>query len=166
MALTLPAMTNDSGDRLSGTFVDQAFFQALFTAITNWPLDPYTPIWTGTGSNPVKNNGTVDGKYIEIGDLVIGGFSFTMGSTTTYGSGNYSMSLPVSASLTWPGIGLVWAGDASASGAIYSGFGLVFTTTTMLIVTKADPAANWTPTVPITFANGDTLRGMFVYLRA
>lgn len=166
MALTLPSMTNDSGDRLSGTFMDQAFFQGLFTAITNWGLDPYTPVWTATTTNPVKNNGTVAGNYIEIGDLVIGGFHFTMGSTTTYGSGNYSMSLPVTASLLWPGICLVWGVDSSAGGAIYSGFGYVFTTTTLLLVTKDEPAANWTPSVPFTFANGDVLKGVFVYLRA
>jgi hypothetical protein len=148
------------------TVINNARLQAIYDAIEGWTLDTYTPTWTGSGSNPSLGNGTVSGKYMELGDFVVGAFHYTMGSTTTYGSGNYSIALPVTASTTWPGLCVIWATDSSAGGAIYSGFGYVFTTTTMLLVTKADPAANWTPTVPITFAQSDMLRGVFVYLRA
>jgi hypothetical protein len=162
MAITRTTWTDGS------TVINNARLQAIYDAVEGWALDTYTPSWTGSGSNPTLGNGTVSGKYIEIGDVVIGGFHFTMGSTTTYGSGSYSMSLPVTASTTWPGLCIVWAKDASAGGEIWSGLGYVFTTTTLLLVTNEDTdnAANWTPTVPIAFAQSDVLHGMFVYLRA
>jgi hypothetical protein len=162
MAITRTTWTDGT------TVINNARLQAIYDAIEGWTLDTYTPTWTGSGSNPSLGNGTVSGKYMEIGDVVFGAFHYTMGSTTTYGSGNYSIALPVTASTTWPGICHVWIKQASG-GALYSGFGYVFTTTTFLLVTKLDTAAtNWSPTVPIGggFATGDIMHGTFVYLRA
>jgi hypothetical protein len=168
MALSWPVDTDDDGTGTTGTIHNNAWLQTLAAAINGWPLDTYTPAWTGSGSNPALGNGTVSGKYIELGDLVIGGFHFTMGSTTTYGTSNYSMSIPVTASTTWPGLCLVWAVDSSGGNALYSGFGTVFTTTTLLLTNKADPAVAWNTTTPIpfAFAQSDILKGIFVYLRA
>lgn len=166
MAISRPTVTNSAGTPTTGTLLNAAFFTSLFDAIENWGLDTYTPAWTGSVTNPAIGNGTRSGKYIEIGDLVIGAFTITAGSTTTYGSGSYSISLPVTASVTWPGMIQVFARDASAGGAIYGGVGFVATTTTALLLTQATPAVNWTTTVPITFATSDVLQGMFVYLRA
>jgi hypothetical protein len=168
MALSWPVDTDDDGTGTTGTIHDNAWLQTLAAAINGWALDTYTPTWTATSVNPALGNGTVSGKYMELGDFVVGSFHYTMGSTTTYGTGNYSIALPVTASTTWPGLCLVWIKQASG-GALYSGFGYTFTTTTFLLVTKLDTAAtNWSPTVPIGggFATGDIMHGTFVYLRA
>lgn len=54
----------------------------------------YTPAWTGSTTNPVINNGTIAGRYMQAGKYITFRVTITMGSTTTYGSGNYSVSLP------------------------------------------------------------------------
>ncbi len=55
----------------------------------------YTPTWTSTGTAPVKNNGTLVGSYRQAGKTVHVRIHLTMGSSTTFGTGSYSLSLPV-----------------------------------------------------------------------
>jgi hypothetical protein len=55
----------------------------------------YTPNWTGSTTNPVLNNGTITGKYIVVGKMCWVEVIITMGSSTTYGSGTWSVSVPV-----------------------------------------------------------------------
>lgn len=62
----------------------------------------YTPIWTcDTGTAPSIGNGTILGRYIKIGTLVIVQIKFTAGSTTTFGNGGaWNFSLPFNNSTT------------------------------------------------------------------
>jgi hypothetical protein len=55
----------------------------------------YTPTWTAVTTNPVLGNGTIAGAYSLAGKLIHWRLRLVMGSTTTYGSGNYLFSLPV-----------------------------------------------------------------------
>lgn len=57
----------------------------------------YTPVWTAATTNPVLGNGTIVGKHRKIGRLVHFQIDLTMGSTTTYGSGAWSVTLPFAA---------------------------------------------------------------------
>jgi len=57
----------------------------------------FTPTWTGSVTNPAIGNGTLTGAYIQIGKTVIYKGKMTAGPTTTFGSGDYRMSLPVTA---------------------------------------------------------------------
>lgn len=61
------------------------------------PWTTYVPVWTASTTNPVLNNGTIVGRYTTLGKTVYFRVIITMGSTTTYGSGQYSVSLPVAA---------------------------------------------------------------------
>jgi hypothetical protein len=54
----------------------------------------YTPAWTASSTNPVLGNGTLTGRYMKIGRTVFCNINLITGSTTTYGSGQYSFSLP------------------------------------------------------------------------
>jgi len=54
----------------------------------------YTVSWTATTTNPSIGNGTLSGRYVQLGKTVICAVSLTMGSTTTYGSGSWNLSLP------------------------------------------------------------------------
>lgn len=164
MSIIRVVPTNDSGAGIDGTILNAAWLVTLYDSIENWATTAYTPTWTGSVTNPA--NYTATGKYLEIGDVVIFVFNISTSGATTYGSGSYSVSLPVTASASLIGNVQLVVRDASAGGAFYPGYGFVATTTTILLLTPASPSVNWTTTVPVTFANGDSLQGCGVYLRA
>ena len=60
----------------------------------------YTPAWTAATTNPTLGNGTLVGRYIQVGKRVDFSISLTWGSTTTAGSGTYQFGLPVAARST------------------------------------------------------------------
>jgi hypothetical protein len=57
----------------------------------------YTPTWAGTSSNPAIGNGTISGAYKVIGKTCFVRGRIAMGSTTTYGVGDWKIGLPVAA---------------------------------------------------------------------
>ncbi len=57
----------------------------------------YTPTWTASVTNPVLNNGTIAGRYKQVGKTVRFYINILMGSTTTFGAGDWRVSLPVTA---------------------------------------------------------------------
>lgn len=60
------------------------------------PWTAYTPTWTGAGGNPVLGNGSFAGSaYMRVGKLIVFRIVLTMGATTTYGTGQWSLTLPV-----------------------------------------------------------------------
>jgi hypothetical protein len=54
----------------------------------------YTPVWSSTGTQPVRNNGTLTGAYKDVGRFVHVRIELVFGSLTTAGTGAYSFSLP------------------------------------------------------------------------
>ena len=61
-------------------------------AITPWTT--YSPIWTSTGTAPVLGNGSLTGRYVNIGATIVGELRLSLGSSTTRGTGSYRFSLP------------------------------------------------------------------------
>jgi hypothetical protein len=61
----------------------------------------YTPTWTcSSGTQPTLGNGTINGRYKQIGKTVFVNIKLNFGSSTTAGSpdgGNWTFSLPVNA---------------------------------------------------------------------
>ena len=55
--------------------------------------------WTPTINNATQGNGTVTARYVQIGKLVIGMFTFTLGSTSAV-SGDVNITLPVTGATT------------------------------------------------------------------
>ena len=58
----------------------------------------YTPNWTAASSNPVIGNGTIEGWYKVVGKTCFVRGNIAMGSTTTFGSGEWYVSMPFTAS--------------------------------------------------------------------
>lgn len=121
----------------------------------------YTPTWTASGTAPAKGNGTITGRYLQIGKLIHVTIAFAAGSTTTFGTGTWSFTLPVTASSTI-NTGTAIAFDLSAT-AIYGAFTRWATTTTLNFYTPAQPGGVYGPTIPFTWANGDTFTCDLVY---
>ena len=58
----------------------------------------YIPVWTAASVNPVINNGTIEGWYKLVGKTCFVRGNIAMGSTTTFGSGEWYVSMPFTAS--------------------------------------------------------------------
>lgn len=124
------------------------------------PWIAYTPNWTAATTNPSIGNGSVAGAYILAGKLCHFRIIVSMGSTTAYGTGAYSLTLPANPyayPIDFTGVAFVGSPNTS-----YPLWGLARTSTTQLDL-LADPTtagATWrlvTPTVPTTWASGNAI---------
>ena len=117
----------------------------------------YTPTWGGT-SNPAIGNGVLSGRYMRVGKTITANITIVMGSTPTYGSGTWTLSLPVASvftTTTYVNLGSVSMRDTSAS-ANSTGVAILANQTTAQMVVGSSNAFVST-TAPWTWANGDTL---------
>lgn len=131
---------------------------------------PYTPVWTSSGTAPAIGNSTVTGAYQQFGKTVLGRISIVFGSTATYGTGNYYLSLPVTA--RFGGLdGLLSTGyvyDASAS-TFYNircdnNDGTTkLTMRTMVADGTFTRLGTVAQTAPMTFAQSDEIKLTFIY---
>lgn len=121
----------------------------------------YTPEWKASTTSPVVNNGSIAGFFIKIGPLVHWRIKLLMGSTTTFGSGNYSFSLPptcvpVSSWSRDQPYGQVSLRDASPASAVTR-----IATPTIdgsdEFYARSEAGAVATHLVPWTWANGDSI---------
>jgi hypothetical protein len=110
----------------------------------------YVPTWTNGGS---IGNGTLTGRYKQVGKTVRLKIYLLAGSTTTFGAGVWSWSLPVTALVTARDCGSVYMLDAGTANR--SGSCLLNTTTSVFAVSSAD--GDVSPTVPQTWAVNDAL---------
>lgn len=65
--------------------------------VTGTAWTSYTPTWSSSGTSPSIGNGTITGKYKKIGKTVFVKVRIQLGSTSTTGTGNWRISLPVNA---------------------------------------------------------------------
>lgn len=110
----------------------------------------YTVAWTSSGTQPAIGNGTLEGKYIQANKLAVVRIRLIMGSTTTFGTGQYFLSLPVSFIVS------------SIPGACYMlDFGTANKSATCLVTSALNTLAavqgtsDLGATTPHTWANGD-----------
>lgn len=123
----------------------------------------FIPSWTGTVSNPSIGNGTLIGYYTLENKLCTVEMELTVGSTTTFGSGNWAFSVPFSPSA-----------DVSNSigSAIALNFGVNFYTGTTIMAPNSAAITAYlggitpnsvNPTNPWTWKTGDTLKMQITY---
>ena len=128
------------------------------------PWVTYTPAWTASGTAPAIGNGTIVGASITTGPKTIDfRILITMGSTTTYGTGTYRFSLPVTAATLGTGSGMNIAGHLTDTGTTTWGVQSCRFVTTSTIELRAPTATAdarlsvVAQTVPFTWANTDIL---------
>jgi hypothetical protein len=151
------------GEIVSAALMNQEIRDQLNSFYGAWT--PYTPAWTASTTNPVLGNGTVIGRYMKIGRTVLCQIILTTGSTTTYGSGQYSFGLP--SALASSGVDSEGTARLTA-GATY--IGQCFASSGASVCSAAFPnsgtpatGANMTPTAPATLAAGHVLRLSLFY---
>lgn len=125
----------------------------------------YTPTWTASATNPTLGNGTLYGAYSQINGMVFGYIRLGIGSTTTFGSGTWQLTLPVTGARPANFALNGWAAYLDASTATwYNG-----TTTYTLFDTQcsmrwnAGAYGDVAATSPFTWASGDTLEVRLAY---
>ena len=117
----------------------------------------YTVSWTASTTNPAIGNGTLSGKYVQIGKTIICNIYLAPGSTTTFGSGNWSFSLPKTIASSVVGFVGNWvAGDVGTntfSGQIIGNGG----SNKIDLFVRDGISINLSSTLPHTWAGGDVL---------
>lgn len=116
----------------------------------------WVPTWSGSTTNPVLNNGTMVGRYLQVGKTVSFKINLTMGSTTTYGSGAYGWTLPIAphsdAAAAAVLVDVSAASRYTAAAWLTAGSGVF-----RLLSAVATGHAGVAGTVPFTFANTDQI---------
>lgn len=154
--------TDDSGGGTDGTIHNNAWKQAMATAInsaipnTNWTA--YTPTWGNTGTANTLGNATISGRYHVINKRVFFKVQFVFGSTSTAGSGVYTFTLPLTAvANTSPRQCLGSAVILDASVGNYGGTVEQFTTTTCVVYNTNAVTNGVSGTVPMTWVSTDSI---------
>lgn len=162
MAIPRTAWIDDDGSGTTGTVINNAEKTILYNQI-DAVLAPawaaYTPTWTTFGAAPALGNGTLVGSSAAVGGITYFELHFTMGSTTTYGSGGWALSLPAPivnaaafrALLTITGRGY----DSSAGTSAALAGAVPVSPTTFEFYAAGGSVSNL---VPFTWASGDILQ--------
>lgn len=150
---TLPTIT--AGPVILGSDID-TIRDAIGGVTDAWTS--YTPAWSAS-TPPAIGNGTITGKYIRSGKYVTATVGITMGSTTTFGAGGWTVSLPVTAASTDLHVGAALVYDASLDANRRAG--AVFLNSTTVVSVAADGLL--AAAVPFTWAVSDVLRFTITY---
>lgn len=126
-------------------------FKAIGDAWTS-----YTPAWSTTGTVPTLGDGTLEGNYAQAGKLVLFSIILTIGTTTTVGTGVYTLTLPVATALP-PNAAVASAHFFDASPAGYYQHIAYRTATSASQIALSATAGRWSATNPVVPAVGDVI---------
>lgn len=127
----------------------------------------YSPTWSAATTAPVIGNGSIYGGYVKIGKTITCRIAIKPGTTTTYGSGTWTFSLPeAAANVAGTGVDPLWTGvvyafDAGTANRI--GVATTRSGGTNCTITNEGSSDTWRSTIPQTWANGDYLGFELVY---
>lgn len=151
-----------TNNAISSIYYSKVLTPLSFPQRFNW-----TPVWTAQGSNPAIVNGTISGRMSLTGKMCNFTTNIIMGSSTTYGTGDWLFSLPITAynetgfiNANGGGIGVAAITDQGSSA--YVGAVETFDTTRYQVQRSASNGF-LSSTVPHTWANIDQLRMSATY---
>lgn len=125
-----------------------------------WVGWPSTPAWSSSGTQPSLGNGTWSHKYVTLGKVTFASFELIMGSTTTFGTGEYRFSVPATAVSYELWVGSAFLYDDSTASNRRTGAVRFLDSTTLLIYGSNGEISN---TVPFTWATNDRIRMSITY---
>lgn len=122
----------------------------------------YAPVWTAGTTNPTIGNGSLSGFFIRKGQTITATIGLAIGSTTTFGAGEYSFSIPMtSAAASIANVGSVWALNSGVAYRI--GTAIIVPGSTNVSVYFDNGVTGMSPTQPHTWKDGDSLRIQIQY---
>lgn len=113
----------------------------------------YSPTWTSSGTQPVLGNGSLTGMFTCLGNILSVRISFTIGTTTSLGTGNYEWSYPIGVTTSLLGTAVV---EKISPPTFRTGIAMPNPSLRIVII-NADGAL-WGSTTPIAWASGDFAR--------
>lgn len=118
----------------------------------------YTPTWTAS-VNPAIGNGTLTGAYLIMGKTLFFRIYMLAGTTTTFGTGEWSFGLPTGVGVVAKtGVRQSFAVSAADIGTAWrGGHGYVDSAATAVQIQGPDGGSRWGSAVPHTWANTDYL---------
>jgi hypothetical protein len=123
----------------------------------------YTPTWTSTGTAPAIGNGTLQGSYLRVGKLVYTHIYWKAGSTTTFGTGIYFLSLPFTSYTFGVGQwGIPTSGYLENNGLVGYSIQSSYSSGSTILPVLANGNA-WSPTDPFTLGVDDYLNIQLVF---
>lgn len=130
----------------------------------------YTPAWTASIA-PLIGNGTLTAVWCKVGLLVTVRLNLLAGTTTTFGSGEWSFALPEPAAVVSPTFTNkpIWSGAAEAHDAgtaYYSGYVGVMSGASTLFIHSHNVTTKWGSASPMTWGNLDYLAAQITYQAA
>lgn len=148
----------DAGGYFTGTDVEAAL-QEL--GADQGTIQTFTPTWVGSSVNPTLGDGTITGHYQKIADkCYLFCIMLTYGSTSAAGTGFYSFgNLPFTVKTTSPAEQVVRAQIRDTGTTRFTASAILAaggTAVTQVIVGDATGSRQFSGTVPITLAAGDT----------
>lgn len=117
----------------------------------------YIPVWTGATTNPVIGNGSITGFYRAVGKHISFRVLILAGSTTTFGSGAYSITYPPFIPADSSGPGNPGITGFYNNGANPAGFFVLGNTSTTFRMVMASTNSYMSQAVPAAHANGDEI---------
>lgn len=132
-------------------------------AFTDWAS--FTPTWAASGGGQSLGNGTLSGRYWQLGKLVIAQWNLTFGSTSSAGSSGYwTFTFPVPQDTAQQ----IWSGSArtynSGVGGPYIAFPFPDTNTTLRVNTYDGNVVGVGS--PFAWATSDSLMIQLMYAAA
>lgn len=135
----------------AGNYILPSDFSSLAALTAAWT--DYTPTWTASSVNPAIVNGSIAAHYVQGGKLVHTKGVINMGSSTTFGTGYWILTLPVAATLGGKNNGSCTLHDSSTPTNDRAGGIEFLSSTTFRMVANGRLDA----TTPFTWASGDQL---------
>lgn len=143
-----------AGDVLGTGTIEQVYVSSAFSPSGFPQWFSYVPQWSATITPPSLGNGTLVGRFAIVGRLEVVCIAVTMGSTTTFGAGSWTFTLPVAVGGT--SIGSAVLHDVSAV-RWYLGAGYPVSESAISVATNSATSLVASSS-PFTWASGDWLR--------
>lgn len=118
----------------------------------------FTPTWTGSVSDPAIGDGTLQAAYILLGKICHYRLDMVAGSTTTFGSGNWSFGLPVGVTAKTGARQTMIAMAQDIGTAMNAGLCFLSSGVSSYLVGAITGGSLWASNVPHTWANTDIIR--------
>jgi hypothetical protein len=145
---------------IRSTDVNSNFNELDAKIADNWTT--WTPTWSSTGTQPSLGDGTLTAKYMQIGKIVFVTIRFVAGATTTFGSGSYRLTYPVTPTSAYSTNNAGWclSGYSEDAGLVtYTVNGTRCVSLTTFAVSISSPisasADQWRSIGPFTWGTGD-----------